>query len=137
MIQSALNSVKQFVPNLIRKFESLIKGKEIKEAGSGKSIKLTDSKIITKERKTIKDSLFNFIDSAKAELDNDIHSVKSNHENIVISTDEFENFISEFKNEIMVTFEAFITEKKMGPTLAKYSTIVLSGLLIKKLNKDK
>ena len=135
-IISTLISEKQYVPILLRKFDSIIKGKVIQEAGSEKEINLVDSKIITKERKAVKDSFYNYIDAQFYNLDKDIHSVKSNKQNIVISPDDFEVLISKFNSEISKIYDSFISEKKLGPSLNKYSTIVLVGLLINRLNKD-
>ena len=137
MITSVLKSVKEYVPVLMRKFNRIIKGKVIKKAGSGEEITLSDSKLITKERKEVKDSFYNYIDIQYANLDNDIHSVKSLNKGINISAEEFETFISKFHNEIASIFDDLILEKRMGPSLAKYSSIVLSGFLIDNLNKKK
>ena len=136
MITSTLISVKQYIPILLRKFESIIKGKIIKEAGTGKEIVLSDSKIIAKERKVIKDSFYNFIDVQFSNLENDIHSIKLQNKDIVITPDDFETLVSEFKVEISTIYEAFVTEKKMGPSLTKLATITLSGLLINKANEQ-
>lgn len=133
-ITSTLISVKNYIPLLIKKFESIVNGKKVLEAGSGKEIELIESKTIAKERKTVKESFYTFIDAQYSNLDNDFHQVKSNNKDIVITPDEFEQIMANFRMEIAKTCETFVTEKKMAPSLTKYVTIALAGLLIENLN---
>lgn len=136
MITSTFNSVKEYVPLLMRKFNSIVKGKVIKKAGSGEEVTLSDSKVITKERKEVKDSFYNYIDVQYANLDHDIHSVKSNKKSINIPPKEFEALVSKYHNELTTIFDDLVIEKRMGPSLSKYASIVLSGILIENLNKQ-
>ena len=136
MIKSTFNSVKEILPSLIRKFQSIVKGKTIKQAGSGEEVILNDSKVITKERKVIKDSLYNLMDIQFSNLDNDIHAVKSLNQSIILTPEIFERVISNHYKELESIFDTFVIEKKMGPSLAKLSSILISGLLIEVLNSQ-
>lgn len=129
---SILTSVRSLLPKIISRFQSIGKDTKFTESGSGKITILKDSKDIAKARKQVKDALYFNVDSFYSQLEtDDVRSVSKNQKDITISSKSFEIFLTTFYTNIYPVFETFISEKKkMGPTMAKLTTIYLSGMLI-------
>ena len=133
---SVLRSIKDSLPKLIKRMSSIVKDAVVIDV-AGKEKSLKDSKDIAKERKNVKETLYNIVDINFSNLTKDVHTVKSENTQIVINPDEFESIMNRFYTEIRPFCECFITEKKMSPTISKFVTIVFAGLLIEHIYRYK
>ena len=134
-IRAVLKSVQEFIPKLITRFSSIQKDADFQDPSTNNTINLRESKDVAKARQNVKQSLYTIVDSYFTDIQNkDVKSIRDKNITISISKDQFEILINRFYTEIRPLCETFITEKKMSPTISKYVTIVLSGLLIEMSN---
>lgn len=136
-IRSVLKSVQEFIPKLISRFSSIGKDAEFLDPGKSEPVKLRDSKDIAKARKNVKEAVYILLDTNYAQLQaTDIKLVRDNNKDIIITPEKFEILVTRIYTEIRPMCETFITEKKMSPSICKYVSIVLSGMLIEILNEQ-